>query len=178
MTRGIELQPAEIHAAFNVDGLIDRIGPVLGPTGCAEMLGLSVDTIYSWLETGRLHGCHRRRGKRQLIWRDRAILLTFNGSLAGKAPFPRPRPGEPGIGLTDSEINQAFAGLNQTFPPILSPDRLAELLGLSRSTVYLWIQQAHFTGAVTKRGKRRMFWRTRAIRALFNGPEWNNEEDQ
>jgi predicted DNA-binding transcriptional regulator AlpA len=51
---------------------------------------------------------------------------------------------------------------------------MAELLGLSRATIYFWIQQGHFHGAVTKRGKRRMFWRDRAVAALFDGPEWRD----
>lgn len=177
MSHGIGLTPEEIHNAFQADGLLARYRPVLSPQAFAEMLGWSVDTVYLHLETGRLHGSHRRRGKRQLIWRDRALLLTFNGTEGRKFPFPRPRVAGPGIGLTDEEINKAFAGLSETYPPILGPEQLAELLQLSRSTIYFWTQQGHFAGGVKKQGKRQLFWRNRAVAALFNQPDWSDWDE-
>jgi len=174
MRQGIGLDTSEIHITFAAAELVDRFPPVLSPQSCADMLGTSVKTVYCWLESGRLYGAHRRRGKRQLIWRDRAILLVFNGADGKKSPFLLPRTGTPGISLTEQEINKAFASLNGTYPPIASPEHMAKLLGLNRSTVYFWLQQGHFAGAATKRGKRQFFWRNRAINAIFNSPEWSD----
>jgi excisionase family DNA binding protein len=75
--------------------------------------------------------------------------------------------------LTGDEIRQAFAeGSAALVPVILSPDQLAELLGLSVKTVYQWIAAGRLDGAYRKRGKHVLLWRDRAIDVLFNGPEW------
>jgi hypothetical protein len=71
MVDGIGLTLPEVHAAFEADGAYTYL-PILGPGKFAELAGVSVNTIYHWLEHGQFHGCHRRRGKHQLIWRDRA----------------------------------------------------------------------------------------------------------
>jgi hypothetical protein len=48
--------------------------------------------------------------------------------------------------LTRNEIARAFEGdLTATFPPIISPSQLAELLGLSVKTIYSWIAAAGST---------------------------------
>jgi excisionase family DNA binding protein len=51
----------------------------LSPKQLAGLLGLSVKTIYEWVEKGRLDGAFRRRGKHLLLWRDRALDILFNG---------------------------------------------------------------------------------------------------
>lgn len=179
VSQGIGLTLAEIHSALDTDALRARFPPILGPERFAEMVGVSVNTGCFWLEHGQLSGAQRRRGKRQFIWRDRAILLFLNGQLGDRQKAPRLHLGESGLGLADEEINRAFASREGigSVGPILSPEQLAELLGLSRGTIYFWIQQGHFTGAVTKRGKRQLFWRTRAVAALFNGPDWDEIHD-
>ena len=53
--------------------------PIVSPTGLAEVLGLSVKTVYEWIARGRLDGAFRKRGKHVLIWRDRVIEEIFNG---------------------------------------------------------------------------------------------------
>src|SRR2546425_814661 len=123
MSHGIGLTTAEIHSAFNAEDV--HCPPILWPKDCARMLGESVHTVYFRLESGQWEGAHRRRGKHQLIWRDRVLLLMFNGKAGGKLPFPRP--GGPGIGLTEDEINRAFAApaLCHVYPPILGPEQLA-----------------------------------------------------
>jgi len=67
----------EIRQAFADSGV--RWGPILSPKNLAQVLGISVKTIYQWIATGRLDGAFRKRGKHCLIWRDRAIELLFNG---------------------------------------------------------------------------------------------------
>jgi excisionase family DNA binding protein len=69
----------EIARTFDSD-LAAKFPPILSPAQLAELLGLSLKTIYQWIAAGRLDGSFRRRGKHVLIWRDRAIDLLFNGS--------------------------------------------------------------------------------------------------
>ena len=52
---------------------------ILSPEELATLLGLSIKTIYVWLEAGRLDGCVRKRGKHWLILRDAALDKIFNG---------------------------------------------------------------------------------------------------
>lgn len=52
---------------------------ILTPTQLAKLLGLKVKTIYHWIAAGRLDGAYRKRGKHNLIWRDRAIHIILNG---------------------------------------------------------------------------------------------------
>jgi hypothetical protein len=53
--------------------------PVLSPKLLAGLLGQGVKTVYDWIAKGRLDGAFRKRGKHNLIWRDRALALIFNG---------------------------------------------------------------------------------------------------
>ena len=77
-TRIKKLSKDDIQQAFaRADGA--RFGPILTPAQLAELAQLSLKTIYEWLANGRLDGAFRKRGKHNLIWRDRAIDLLFNG---------------------------------------------------------------------------------------------------
>jgi excisionase family DNA binding protein len=69
---------AELKALF-VGELAEKHKPILSPAGLAELLGLPVKTIYAWIAAGRLDGCFRKRGKHNLIWRDKALDQLFNG---------------------------------------------------------------------------------------------------
>lgn len=77
--------------------------------------------------------------------------------------------------LTKNEIRDAFAqeGAAQT-PVILSPARLAALLGLSTKTIYEWISKGRLDGAFRKRGKHVLLWRDRALDIIYNGKEWSH----
>lgn len=79
----------------------------------------------------------------------------------------RPKP------LSDDEIR---AAIPTDTPPILSPQQLAVLLGLSVKTIYEWIARGRLDGAFRKRGKHNLIWRDRAFKILFNGPEWESNE--
>ena len=58
----------------------DRFPPILSPELLQKMIGLkSVKTIYTWIEKGRLKRAVRKRGKHNLILRDRAVEILFNG---------------------------------------------------------------------------------------------------
>jgi excisionase family DNA binding protein len=72
--------------------------------------------------------------------------------------------------ITSDEIQVAFNddATRSAFPPILSPEQFAQLLGVGRSTVYLWISQGRIDSAVTKIGKHQLIWRNRAIEIIFN----------
>jgi excisionase family DNA binding protein len=77
--------------------------------------------------------------------------------------------------LTRQEIARVFDGdLAAKFPPILSPGQLAELLGLSTKTIYVWIADGRLDGAFRRRGKHCLIWRDRAIDVIFNGPQWSD----
>ena len=56
----------EIRQAF-VGPTADAAPPILSPAQLAELLGLSVKTVYEWIATGRLDGAFRKRGKHILI---------------------------------------------------------------------------------------------------------------
>ena len=77
-SRKPNLSEAEISRPFT-GTLAERFPPIISPAQLAELLGLSVKTIYEWMSKGRLDGAYRRRGKHALIWRDRALSLLFDG---------------------------------------------------------------------------------------------------
>jgi len=73
-----KLSQDEIQQAFaGADGT--HFGPILSPSQFAELAQLSVKTVYEWIARGRLDGAFRKRGKHNLIWRDRALDILFNG---------------------------------------------------------------------------------------------------
>ena len=76
-TRNRRLTDDEIRKAFADSGV--SCSPFLSPKDLAQVLGISVKTIYQWIAAGRLDGAFRKRGKHCLIWRDRAIDQLFNG---------------------------------------------------------------------------------------------------
>src|SRR5271170_1926143 len=87
--------------------------------------------------------------------------------------MPRPK-----HNLTQNEIARVFDGnLADRFPPIVSPDQLAELAGVSVKTIYFWIAQGRLDGVFRKRGKHCLIWRDRAIDLLFNGAEWEHKSE-
>jgi excisionase family DNA binding protein len=73
-------------------------------------------------------------------------------------------------------IAAAYTKANgQADRPIVSPEQLAELLTLSRTTIYAWIAQGRLDGSFRKRGKHLLIWRDKAVDLLLNGPEWEHE---
>ena len=78
------------------------------------------------------------------------------------------------LNLTGDEIARPFTGeLAGQFPAIISPEQLAELLGLSVKTVYEWMYKGRLDGTYRKRGKRARFWRDKVLDLFFNGKEWS-----
>lgn len=58
----------------------DEFPVILSPTELAKLLGLkSRKTVDGWIAAGRLNGCFRKRGKHNLIWRDKVLDRLFNG---------------------------------------------------------------------------------------------------
>jgi excisionase family DNA binding protein len=77
-TRKALLTKDEIASTFS--GAMGEVyPPILSPAQLAQLLRLSIKTIYEWIAKGRLNGAFRKRGKHNLIWRDRAIDIIFNG---------------------------------------------------------------------------------------------------
>jgi excisionase family DNA binding protein len=77
-TRARPLSKDEIAGVFS--GTAESpYPPILCPSQLADLVGLSVKTIYEWISQGRLDGSFRKRGKHVLIWRDRALEVLFNG---------------------------------------------------------------------------------------------------
>lgn len=72
------LDNEEIARAFS-GAAAERFPIILNPAQLADLIGLSIKTIYEWIAKGRLDGAFRKRGKHVLIWRDRAIDLLYNG---------------------------------------------------------------------------------------------------
>ena len=77
-SRHRHLSKDEIRQAF-AEGPSTQFPPILNVVQLAELLQISSKTVYEWIAKGRLDGAFRKRGKHQLIWRDRAIEILFNG---------------------------------------------------------------------------------------------------
>lgn len=77
------------------------------------------------------------------------------------------------LNLTRTELQSPFASdLANEYPVILSPAKLASLLGLSPKTIYAWIALGRLDGCFRKRGKHCLIWRDRALSKIFDGPSW------
>lgn len=72
--------------------------------------------------------------------------------------------------LTDDEIKELLDGQ----PKVGGPKELSEVIGYAKSTIYEWFSAGRLKGAARKRGKRIMISLPKALRILFNGPEWTN----
>jgi hypothetical protein len=57
----------------------DRFPPVLTANQLAEILAVSVKTIYFWKSKNRFAGACRKRGKHLRFRRDKALKLFFDG---------------------------------------------------------------------------------------------------
>jgi excisionase family DNA binding protein len=80
--------------------------------------------------------------------------------------------------LSPDQIKDGFIDKGgEAFPIILSPERLAALLGLSVKTIYQWIAQGRLNGSFRRRGKHVLIWRDRAIEILFNGNDWSTSDE-
>jgi excisionase family DNA binding protein len=84
------------------------------------------------------------------------------------------------IGHFRAEIAAALdtEDLRRRFPPILTVPQLAELLQRSRKTIYCWIEKGRLDGTFRKRGKGHLLWRDRVLDRVFNGPEWESNDDE
>lgn len=66
----------------------------------------------------------------------------------------------------------AVDGAATGYPPVLSPQQAAQLLGLSRKTVYAWHAQGRLSGCARRRGKHLLIYRNGLLEQVFNGSEW------
>ncbi|QDT65277.1 helix-turn-helix domain-containing protein [Calycomorphotria hydatis] len=77
-TQQQKLSKSEISRAFQ-EGTGAHYPVILSPAQLGKLIGVSPKTIYDWIAKGRLDGAFRKRGKHNLIWRDRALDILFNG---------------------------------------------------------------------------------------------------
>ncbi len=56
--------------------------------------------------------------------------------------------------------------------PVLTTDEAAELLRVSKSTLYEWNRRGRLKGCSRKRGKHLRFLRDRLIQTFFYGEDW------
>ena len=109
-------------------------------------------------------------GERDVNWRQ-GLALAKRTLCQGRRPVSTRQKK-----LSPDEIRRSFMdGTGAKAPAILSPLKLAELIGISLKTTYQWIANGRLDGAFRKRGKHILIWRDRAIDILFNGPEWNHD---
>jgi hypothetical protein len=80
--------------------------------------------------------------------------------------------------LKASEIEEAFARDGKAVPFVVSPPKLAEILGLSPKTIYDWIGKGRLEGTLRKRGNHDLILLSRALLAIFNGPEWSTKPNE
>jgi excisionase family DNA binding protein len=84
-----------------------------------------------------------------------------------------------GIGLKFEEIQAVFSTEEhrREFPPIMDVAGIARLVGISPKTVYFWISEGRLNGTFRKRGKHVLFWRDRVLDRIFNGPNWETDNE-
>ena len=75
-----------------------------------------------------------------------------------------------GLGLTDSELDQAFSSSHwgERFPPILTIDQAAELLSIPKGTLYDWSSRGLLRDCARRVGKHHRFARDRLLKKVFN----------
>ena len=79
---------------------------------------------------------------------------------------------EPGLKLSDTEIDRAFTGRwGDIYPPVLNVSQAAELADVSMKTVYDWSSRDLLAQCAGRRGKRLRVFRNRFIRFLFEAKE-------
>lgn len=81
-----------------------------------------------------------------------------------------------GIRLKPKEVHAAFESdpARECWPPVMSVQQVAKLLGLSPKTLYEWMSKGRLDGAYRRRGKHALFWRDRVLDVVFNGPDWKH----
>ncbi len=72
------LSKEELRRAFGSEAG-SRVPPIVSPAELADLLGMSVKTIYEWIARGRLDGSFRKARQTHIDLRDRAIEIIFNG---------------------------------------------------------------------------------------------------
>lgn len=78
--------------------------------------------------------------------------------------------GEQSLKLTDKEISSSFADPNwaERFPPVMTLDQAAEMLQMSKATLYDWRSRGLLGTCSRKVGKHVRFFRDRLLRLVFN----------
>ncbi len=159
---------ASLAAITLPSALLTVYPPVISPAQLAELTDRTTDAVYRWTGTEKLRGACRRRGKRMLIWRDRALAIAAGWTIPSSAPGD--------IRLTAQEINHSFAddGVNKKFPLFMSVETTANLLGVGRSTLFNWKAFGYLSGTFVQHSDGIRFLRTRLLLHLFNGLNWRN----
>jgi len=72
--------------------------------------------------------------------------------------------------LSDKEIAAAFSETRwaERFPPILTVDQAAELIGVPKATIYAWSSSGRLRRCARKVGKHLRIFRGRFVERIFN----------
>ena len=82
-----------------------------------------------------------------------------------------PRSIVPTLGL--DEVSGLFDNSDgEKWPPVLTPDQAASLLGIAKSTLYEWHRKGRLKGCCRRRGKHLRFLRDRLVQVFFGGEDW------
>jgi excisionase family DNA binding protein len=75
-----------------------------------------------------------------------------------------------GLNLTAAELARCFSDpvWSARFPPILGVDQVAQLLQVSKATVYDWSSRGLLKGCCSRVGKHLRFFRDRLLLRVFN----------
>lgn len=75
--------------------------------------------------------------------------------------------------VTSDEVNALFDNwAADKWPPVLTVDQAAELLHVSKSTLYEWHSRGRLRGCCRRRGKNLRFLRNRLIQTFFSEEDW------
>lgn len=69
-----------------------------------------------------------------------------------------------------SNYDNTYGYDRSKYPPVLSPEQFADLVGRKRRLIYALILAGSFRGSCRRRGKRYFMWRDRALSELTHGP--------
>jgi excisionase family DNA binding protein len=72
--------------------------------------------------------------------------------------------------LSAEEIHRVFSDPKwaEAYPPILTVDQAASLLGVPKATIYDWSSRGRFSGCARRLGKHLRFFRDRLLLQVFN----------
>jgi excisionase family DNA binding protein len=149
--------------------------PILTPQQAADLLQVSKYDVYEWSSNGQLDGCKARVGKHLRLARDRYLRKLF----AERLPRHFLAHAKPIVGLNATE-NCSYFTLQEIasfflepcwaarFPPVLTSVQAADLLQLSKQTIYDWSSRGLLDDCKARVGKHLRLPRDLFVLKAFN----------